>query len=237
MADDHLTDAQATAGAPHHPGGAVTLPDGPVALFDRFFDRDRDPVEFGRIVALSDGVFAVAFTLLVLDLSLPDTTSDLPLTTALAGVQVQFVAFVISIAMVGTFFRSHHRLVRLLQRFDGTLLELTVFYLGLIVLIPLVQELVGSRPEEPLAYALYALVIGGASAVEAAMLWHAHRRRLLRVSLRGRRAYLHASRAVLPVVVFLTSAGLAFLIGAWTVILWLALWPLDGMLAWLERRG
>ena len=47
------------------------------------YDRDADPVEFGRVVTLTDGVFAIALTLLVLDLALPAQAADAPLAMAL----------------------------------------------------------------------------------------------------------------------------------------------------------
>ncbi len=123
MTDQRSTDEPAGDDVQGRPTGTETEPCTLPTLLDNDIDRDLDPVEFGRVVALTDGVFAVAFTLLVLRLTLPASTHGLPPATALIEVQVPFVAFVISIAMVGTFFRSHHRLVRLLQRFDGALLE------------------------------------------------------------------------------------------------------------------
>ncbi len=123
MTDQRSTDEPAGDDVQGRPTGTETEPCTLPTLLDNDIDRDLDPVEFGRVVALTDGVFAVAFTLLVLRLTLPASTDGLPPATALIEVQVPFVAFVISIAMVGTFFRSHHRLVRLLQRFDGALLE------------------------------------------------------------------------------------------------------------------
>ncbi len=214
------------------------VPPAQAARAGRSFDRARDPVEFGRIVALTDGVFAIALTLLVLDLALPADAGDVPLASALAARIPQFIAFVISVAVVGTFFQSHHALVRRLQAFDTTLLGLTIPYLGLVALVPFVQSLLGAGDGEPLALTLYAMVLGFGWTVEGVMLWHAHRRGLLRHPLRGRVARFEAVRAVLPPVVFFASAGLALLIGAWTILVWLALWPLDGLLGrWQTRDG
>ncbi|TVR25156.1 MAG: DUF1211 domain-containing protein, partial [Nitriliruptor sp.] len=98
------------------------------------YDRDADPVEFGRLVALTDGVFAIALTLLVLDLAIPAQAADAPLAEALADTAPRFFAFVISVAVVGTFFLSHHELLSMLQKVDGGLLGLTIPYLGLIAL-------------------------------------------------------------------------------------------------------
>jgi uncharacterized membrane protein len=60
---------------------------------------------------------------------------------------------VISVAVAGTFFRSHHDLLSMLQKIDGGLIGLTVPYLGFIALIPFAQSIL--QPGEPLALAVY----------------------------------------------------------------------------------
>jgi len=203
----------------------------------RLFDRNADAVEFGRLVALTDGVFAIALTLLVLDLvALPAQAPDAPLAEVLAGAAPRFFAFAISVAVLGTYYQSHHEYVSMLQKIDNGLIGLTIPFLGLIALIPFVQSLLSDRVEEPLAFTLYAIVLGCASAIEALMLGHAHRRGLLREPLRGRTARIQVLRHGLPIVLLFSSAGLASLIGVWTVLFWCSLWPLDSILARLERR-
>ena len=203
----------------------------------RRYDRDADPVEFGRMITLTDGVFAIALTLLVLDLALPAQAEDVPLATALADMAPRFFAFAISVAVVGTFFQSHHELLAMLQKIDGGLLGLTIPYLGLIALIPFAQGVLSQRPDEPLAFAIYGVVLGCASAIGAGMLWRAHRQGLLRERLVGRTARFEALRSALPIAMFFSSAGLAFLIGEWAVLFWISLWPLDAILARLQRQG
>ncbi|TVR18432.1 MAG: hypothetical protein EA387_14500, partial [Nitriliruptor sp.] len=119
---------------------------------------------------------------------------------------------------------------------DGGLLGLTIPYLGLIALIPFVQSVLSDRPEENLAFALYGILLGCASIMGALMLWHAHRRGLLRQPLVGRNAWFEVARSGLPIVLFLSSAGLALLIGEWAVLFWVAIWPIDAVLARLQRR-
>ncbi len=203
----------------------------------RRYDRDTDPVEFGRVVTLTDGVFAIALTLLVLDLALPAQTANAPLAQALADTAPRFSAFVISVAVVGTFFASHHELLSMMQKVDAGFLGLTIPFLGLIALIPFVQSVLSDRSGEPLAFALYGFVLGCASTVGGAMLWHAHRRGLLRQPLSGRDAWFETARSGLPIVLFFSSAGLAFLIGEWAVLFWVAIWPLDAILSRLQRRA
>jgi uncharacterized membrane protein len=198
------------------------------------YDRDAHPVEFGRILALSDGVFAIALTLLVLDLALPATTSA-GLGAAFAEMRDKFAAFAISVLVVGLFFGTHHRLFSLFQRLDGLLLGLNLPYLGLVVLIPFFQGVLSEYPREPLAYASFAAVLGTISILEGFMLRHAHRQGLLRRPLRRHDARLEMLRAAVPVVLFLASIPLAYLTGAWTVLLWLAIPPVDIYLGRLER--
>jgi len=200
------------------------------------YDRNADPVEFGRIVALTDAVFAIALTLLVLDLALPATAADAPLAVALAGAAPRFFAFAISVAVVGTHYLANHENLSMLQKIDGGLLGLTIPYLGFIALIPFAQGVLAERPEEPLTLSLYAIVLGCASVIAALMLWHAHRHGLLQEPLLGRKAKFEILRSGLPIIIFFSSAGFAFLIGGWTVLLWVSLWPLDATLARLQRR-
>ncbi len=201
------------------------------------YDRDADSVEFGRFVTLTDGVFAIALTLLVLDLALPEQAAALPLAQALAETGPRFFAFVISVAVVGTFFLSHHEFVAMLQKVDGGLLGLSIPYLGLIVLIPFAQSVLGEGSGEPLAFALYGALLGFTSIAAAVMLWHAHRRGLLREPLTGLEARLEVARTGVPIVLFGSSAGLALVIGEWVVLFWVAIWPIDAVLARLERRA
>jgi uncharacterized membrane protein len=199
------------------------------------YDRDAHPVEFGRILALSDGVFAIALTLLVLDLALPVGASGTDLGSAFAGMRDKFGAFAISVVVVGIFYGLHYRLFSLFQRLDGLLLGLNLPYLGLVVLIPFFQRVLSEYPTEPLAYALFAAVLGAISALDGFMLRHAHRRGLLRSPLLGHDARLEMLRAALPVTLFLTSIPLAYLVGPWTVTLWLAIVPVDHYLGRLEH--
>lgn len=204
-------------------------------LWNQVYDRDRDPVEFGRVIALTDGVFAIAITLLVLNLTLPAAAADEPLFTALADQGPQLLAFFVSVAVVGSFFISHHGLMAMFQRIDPTMVRLTILYVGFVVLIPFMQGLLGDRGDSSAA-ALYAVVIGCAATVEALMLWHGHRQGLFRFPLHGRIAHLEFSRALAPMAVWFVSAGLAFAIGLWTIVVWFTVWPLDALLVRLEKR-
>src|SRR5262249_10234153 len=76
--------------------GAMNGPTGHVAEDDEgraSFERKNDP---SRVVALSDGVFAIILTLLVLDVHVPRLTADAPLTTVLHKMHPSLITFAIS---------------------------------------------------------------------------------------------------------------------------------------------
>lgn len=201
------------------------------------YDRDVHPVEFGRILALSDGVFAIALTLLVLDLALPAVTGQVELGEALIGMQGSFFAFAISVIVVGVFHGMHHRLFSLFQRVDGLLWLMNTFYLGLVVLIPFFQRVLSEYSSDPFAYAIFAAVFGIISVIDAVMLFYAHRARLLKSPFARRHAHIEVYCGVMPVAAFLASMPFAYLVGGWTVLLWLAIPLVDGYLRGLEQRG
>src|SRR5690348_10117444 len=85
--------------------------------------QEADARETARIEAFSDGVFAVAATLLVLDLKVPhDAAGGQGLVRALAGEWPAYLAFVTSFAFIGIMWINHHRLFTLIRRSDNLLL-------------------------------------------------------------------------------------------------------------------
>lgn len=103
----------------------------------------------GRLVALVDGVFAVAMTLLVLDLKLPSGTTDLA--SALAQMLPGFLVYLIVFASVVGYWIIHHRTFRFVARVDARLTLLSLLNLVFITLFPLAASIVGAHPLEPLA--------------------------------------------------------------------------------------
>jgi uncharacterized membrane protein len=117
--------------------------------------RDEAEVEFNRIVAFSDGVFAIAITLLVLGLTIPKGLGD-P-TQALLDNEGDFLAYAISFAVLGRYWLAHHRFFSALERFDGRLMGLNLFYLAWIALLPFSAQVLGDYGSSTDAAVLYAI--------------------------------------------------------------------------------
>ncbi len=93
--------------------------------------------ETSRVEAFSDGVFAVAITLLVLVIHAPDTPlSDRDLAKWLLQQWPVFSAFVTSFVTVGVMWINHHRMFEHIQRIDLPLLSLNLLLLLLVVFVP-----------------------------------------------------------------------------------------------------
>ena len=117
--------------------------------------------ETGRVEAFSDGVFAIAITLLVLNIQVPH---DLPVGKSLAGALIDqwptYLAFVTSFATIGIMWINHHRLFTHIRRSDNTLLVLNGLLLMGITVVPFPTALLAAyigHPDEQVA----ALVYGG----------------------------------------------------------------------------
>ncbi|MFG1298960.1 TMEM175 family protein [Xanthobacter sp. V3C-3] len=111
-----------------------------------------------RVEALTDGVFAFAMTLLVLDIRLPD---DLDIRTAadlsahLAGLWHQTLTYLISFFVLGAFWRTGAAVRPNDELVDGNVTRLTLFYLFFVTTVPFSSGLVGRYSEFTPAVLVY----------------------------------------------------------------------------------
>ena len=138
-------------------------PGNPTALG---FFRDVPGEDLGRILALSDGVFAFALTLLVLSLTVPSIATNgrspsqvsRELFSALGGDWHVFLGYVFCFAMIAIWWTAHHRTFRYLQRYDRTLIRLNLVLLLEIAVMPFVLEVYVAYPETQTAVVLFAVL-------------------------------------------------------------------------------
>src|ERR687895_1562872 len=109
--------------------------------------------DLGRIAAFTDGVMAVAITLLVLNLEVP-TVPKGELDDALVDLIPSLIAYLLAFALVGRFWVIHHRLFETLRAFDSRLMTLNLAFLTLIVLVPFSTALFDRYTQEPIAAAV-----------------------------------------------------------------------------------
>ena len=115
----------------------------------------RDELPLGRLEALSDGVFAIAITLLVLELAVEPGAADHPLRSILDE-WPSYLAYVTSFLTIGVVWMAHSRITSALRTADGTLYRLNLLVLLLGSFLPFPTKLVSDfvddeRAERPRA--------------------------------------------------------------------------------------
>jgi uncharacterized membrane protein len=190
----------------------------------------QEEKETGRIEAFSDGVFAIAVTLLVLDLHVPaykDGAAAGTLLHNLMGEWPSFLAYVTSFLTVLVMWLNHHRLFSHIRRVDHTLLILNGLLLMGITIVPFPTELVAAYIRTPDAVTAVAVYNGVyiLIAVFYNALWH-HARRDFR--LLSRQADAAAVRAIdrqyrFGPIIYVVTLGLGFVNVVASVVLCLAM--------------
>jgi uncharacterized membrane protein len=183
--------------------------------------RDENEVEFSRIVAFSDGVFAIAITLLVLSLGIKAGLADDQVADALFDQWDNLLAFAISFAVIGRFWLVHHRTFGEVEAFDGRLMGLNMFYLAWIVLIPFSSQVLGEYGGTTAAVVVYSLNLAGVVILGWLMAADARRAGLTRSDEAAERE--GRLRAAYISGVFLLSIPVAFIEPRVAPYLWLAL--------------
>jgi uncharacterized membrane protein len=122
----------------------------------------------GRLEAFSDGVFAIAITLLILEIRLPGApTSDSALTHELLQLWPSYLSYTVSFLLIGMIWINHHRMFHHIRHTDGILLGLNILLLMSVAFLPfptqVLAEAVRTGHGEHTAAVFYglALVIGG----------------------------------------------------------------------------
>jgi uncharacterized membrane protein len=114
------------------------------------------PFELGknRIEALSDGVFAIAMTLLVLEIHVPDLSpnaSNLELTPALLHLWPKFLAYAVSFVSLGIYWISHHNIYHVIRRADRVLLWLNLCFFMFAAFLPFSTSLLNAFRQTQIA--------------------------------------------------------------------------------------
>ena len=118
--------------------------------------------ETGRVEAFSDGVFAIAITLLILDIKAPNTSAAAgDLLRALLAQWPTYVAFLSSFATIGSMWINHHRLFTHIGRADNVLLQLNLLLLLGVTVVPFPTSVLARNlggPDATAAAVFYSLV-------------------------------------------------------------------------------
>jgi uncharacterized membrane protein len=180
----------------------------------RFLDRfARGEMRLARVEALSDGVFAIVVTLLVLELKVPvlrEHGSAGGLAHQLRELLPKFLSWLISFVIVCKFWLNHHHVLAKARHANYALVWLNSVFLMSQAFVPFPTALLGEYPENPLAVSVFGAVMAANTVVFIALEAYVNRR-LIRPELAAARDPQAARKALVGPASYLAGAASAWL--------------------------
>jgi uncharacterized membrane protein len=195
--------------------------------------RDRD-----RIINLSDGVFAIAITLLILDIRVPDMPESLVATelpAALLALWPKYLGYLLSFVGISTFWMIHQSIFRPIRAYDRVLLYLNFVFLMVVAFVPFPTSLLGEYGNHQLPVAIYAATLAIGRLLLTAIHWYSTRDgRLLEEVQDPRTARFFLIRGLTIPAIFLLSIGISFFSVSAAIWTWFIMLAVDAII--LRRR-
>ena len=206
---------------------------------NKVIKMDEQILNVDRIGTFSDSVFAVAATLLVLNIHVPKISFNLnnrTVASKLGTLWPNYEAFILSFVIIGLYWILHHMMFRYIERYNRLFLWLNLLFLMCIVIMPFATSLISEYGETATATIVYAANLAVASLVLTVIWWYSAGRGQLMIKGFDIEVGKHAVLANLcTTLVFLASMPIAFANPRVAKYFWLLLIPVH---ASLERvRG
>jgi len=132
-----------------------------------------------RIEALCDGVFAIAMTLMIFNIKVPEIPTELVPGKLVHEVFIlwpKFLVYAISFVMLGVYWIGHHNQYHYILRTDRAFLWINIFFLMCVSIIPFSTGLLGQYPTARTALVVYGLNLIMVGGLLYAHWWYATRR-------------------------------------------------------------
>ncbi len=190
-----------------------------------------------RVSALTDGVFAIVLTILVLEIAVPENLSEASLRQVLEELRPTIVAWVISFLITAMYWVSHRDLFLRVRAVNHNLVWLNLLFLLPVGLIPFASSVLGKYPDDATAVHLFGFVMIVASIMRIVLYAYVVRRpTLLRTQRAPERIGLGVAIAAAPILVYALAMVLADTSTRASVILYFAVPILYFLLLRVLRR-
>jgi uncharacterized membrane protein len=192
-------------------------------------------LEYDRVLFFSDAVFAIAITLLVVDIRVPDVVVHAA--QEISHSTDKILSFVISFLVIGLFWMGHHRLFRYITALNRSIIFLNLLFLGTIAFLPYPTALLfAGNTHEPAAPVFYAACVACAGLLELAIwLYATHTKGLVPASVSPAVRRYELSQLLPTPVVFLLSIPVAFIDSGLAPFTWILLLPIGRILPRIMR--
>jgi uncharacterized membrane protein len=200
-------------------------------------EDDETGSDLGRVLALSDGVFAIALTVLVLEIALPATTTSDTLGRELRDLGPKYFAYALTFFTIGTMWLIHRLAFRRIVRTNLTLLVINLLLLMSVAFQPFPTAVLGEFGGDPTAVVFYACAISVTSVLSTGLWWYASSDRgLLDPNTDPEWIRAGRLRTLIGTIVFLLSIPIAAFAPYVAEAMWCATLPLRLLVPKLLRR-
>lgn len=204
-------------------------------VFQRLQDRD-----LGRTEGFSDGIFAIAITLLVLSLDIPvDIVEDVDreLLRALRGMRHEIFAFLLSFFIVGMFWIEHHKITSYMKKQDIGFLTFNLFFLLFIVALPFSTLVLSDYGDSITAIALYSINMMAVSLAFSALLYYVGIAKNLEEKTLTRDYFMEDIFCYISITcIFLISIFVAIYSTTIAKFLWILIWPSNMIIGYIFKK-
>jgi uncharacterized membrane protein len=176
-----------------------------------------DPIGLDKaaLTAFNDGIFAIAITLLVLELRIPDIPSvqiDALFLPGLINIFPKILGFILSFFIITHYWLSFHRILSFIKDIDRTLVRLDILFLFFIVLMPFPTYLLGIYGNHVSVVVFYSIILAISSFI-LFLLWNyaSANDRLIEQDLSENFIDYLSLRNLIPIVTFVVSIFIALL--------------------------
>jgi uncharacterized membrane protein len=192
------------------------------------YEFSSEYMDTKRLETLVDGIFAIAMTLLVLGLAVPQINgplSNLAVQNAIFNLLPNFISLVVSFILLSVFWKIHHRIFKQITRMDGTLLWINVIWLLFIILVPFSTTLTGEYGQFPISNVIFNLNILGI-AFFLYLNWHyATRSNFIHEKVDADQITFTKKINLSFIIIAILALFLSFIIPEWSSIVYLFIIP------------
>ncbi|UOQ54303.1 TMEM175 family protein [Hymenobacter cellulosivorans] len=177
--------------------------------------HNRDAFQIERVILFTDAVFAIAITLLVIEIKVPELEhpTEQGVQSILAHLIPKFVGFFLSFFIIAIYWTAHHRIFRFVRRLDNRLLWLNLLFLLSIILMPFTTAYQSEYSLLRTPWILYSINIAFTGIMQIVLQRHlSNARHELVAAPEHEHPDLDIARPLMSPVVFISSIALAFVL-------------------------
>lgn len=192
---------------------------------------------YERLIMFTDGIFAIAITLLALEIRVPDITNRAELGQAIIDLLPQIFVFVYTFIQVGIFWLAHQRMFRYIARTDDRFMVLCVLYLMVIAFLPVPSAILARYGDQFPAVEFFAVTMLLVGVMEF-LIWEyaVSNHRLVRPEITPLQITEQRWRTVNLIIIFSISIVIAFVSPLASMLFWFLLFVTRRLISWRFNR-